>query len=262
MSRNLHVPVDDTYLDCNDSEGTGYPVILLNGAFGTQKDWNNTIAHLDGRYRVVTYDERARGKSGRSKDYSFAGTLADLGAIIKATGVERPILVGWSYGAATSVRYAAEHPDQVAGIVVVDGAYPVVMLTEQDKARVRKTFKRLAPLMWVLARLGRSARMSAAEAAETNIELNEVCGTLGPDYDRLQCPVAFLAATKAHIGSTQEQVDRMRASLTPLIEQHPNIRLAATVPSSHAQLPFQHGDLIAATVADMNTEVHRPELRL
>jgi pimeloyl-ACP methyl ester carboxylesterase len=42
-----------------------------------------------------------------------------------------------------AVRYAAEHPEQVAGLVLIDGAYPIVMFDEAGKDAVRKQFRRL-----------------------------------------------------------------------------------------------------------------------
>jgi pimeloyl-ACP methyl ester carboxylesterase len=55
-------------------------------------------------YRTVAFDARARGKLGKSADYSFAGALEDVGHVIQATGLHRPLLVGWSYGATLADR--------------------------------------------------------------------------------------------------------------------------------------------------------------
>jgi pimeloyl-ACP methyl ester carboxylesterase len=46
--------------------------------------------------------------------------VADVGAVIEAAELRRPVLVGWSLGGSIAVRYAAEHPVQVAGLVLVD----------------------------------------------------------------------------------------------------------------------------------------------
>jgi pimeloyl-ACP methyl ester carboxylesterase len=100
---------------------------------------------------------RARGKSGRSADYSVQAALDDIGRVIDATGIERPILVGWSYGATLAVRYAAQHPEEVGGLVLIDGAYPIAMLDEAGKQKVRAQFRRLGWIMRILAALGRSA---------------------------------------------------------------------------------------------------------
>jgi hypothetical protein len=44
-------------------------------------------------YRHITYDERARGKSKRSADYSFEACIRDVDAVLKARGVLR----GWAW---------------------------------------------------------------------------------------------------------------------------------------------------------------------
>ena len=89
----------------------------------------------------------------------------DIGRVIEATGIERPILVGWSHGATIPVRYAARHSAQVGGLVLVDGAYPIAMFDEAGKEKVHAQFRRLGWIMRILAALGHSARMSPAEAA-------------------------------------------------------------------------------------------------
>jgi pimeloyl-ACP methyl ester carboxylesterase len=50
------------------------------------------------------------------------GAVNDIGRVIDATELDRPILAAWSYGATIAVRYAARHPDQVRGLVLIDGA--------------------------------------------------------------------------------------------------------------------------------------------
>ena len=64
-----------------------------------------------------------------------------------ATGIERPILVGWSYGATIAVRYAARRAPEVGGLVLIDGAYPIAMFDEAGKEKVRAQFRRMG---WVV----------------------------------------------------------------------------------------------------------------
>ncbi|GAB3899173.1 alpha/beta fold hydrolase [Kibdelosporangium lantanae] len=82
------VPVDDTALYVEDTGGSGRPVVYLNGSYADMSHWRRVIADLGGDYRHITYDERARGKSKRSKDYSFEACLRDLDAVLKARGVD------------------------------------------------------------------------------------------------------------------------------------------------------------------------------
>src|SRR4051794_33508182 len=100
------LPVDDTALAVTDTGGSGAPIVYLNGAYADQSHWLRVIAELGGDYRHITYDERARGKSKRSTDYSFEACLRDLDAVLAAREVDRPLLVGWSYGGILSWHWA------------------------------------------------------------------------------------------------------------------------------------------------------------
>ncbi|GAB3242573.1 hypothetical protein GCM10027535_57330 [Mycolicibacterium hippocampi] len=70
------------------------------------------MAELGPRWRHGTYDERARGRSKRPMDYSFEGCLRDVDAVVAVTGVDRPVLVGWFYGAALAAHWADRNPDR------------------------------------------------------------------------------------------------------------------------------------------------------
>lgn len=127
------VPVDDTALAVTDSGGSGTPVIYLNGQFATQGYWRRVIAELGPDWRHITYDERARGrKSGRSADYSFAAAaVGDVDAVLEARGVDRALVVGWSYGAFVAAHWASRNPDRTIGAVLVDGAQPHDWFTDE-----------------------------------------------------------------------------------------------------------------------------------
>ncbi len=110
MSRQLMIPTADTQLYTIDTPGGSPPLLFLSGGFGTVRNWKPVMQRLAGRNRVVRFDARARGRSGTSADYSVQASIDDIGRVIDATGIEGPILVGWSYGATIAVRYAAHHP--------------------------------------------------------------------------------------------------------------------------------------------------------
>jgi pimeloyl-ACP methyl ester carboxylesterase len=88
------VPVDDTALAVTDAGGPGIPVVYLNGQFANQRYWRRVVAELGPRWRHITYDERARGKSKRSADYSFEAVVRDVDVVLAARGVDRALVVG------------------------------------------------------------------------------------------------------------------------------------------------------------------------
>lgn len=255
MSRQLMIPAADTRLYAVDAQGAPPALLFLSGGFGTVQNWSHVIRRLDGKYRTVRFDARARGKSGRSADYSVQAAVDDIGRVIDATGIDRPILVGWSHGATIGVRYAAQHAGQVRGLVLIDGAYPITMFDEAGKQKVRSQFRRLRWIMRILAALGRSARMSPAESADVVIEMDAVNGELGPAFAALQCPAVFVVGTGAHSGATQEEMRTMRAAAAQATAANRLVSVFATTPCNHTQILSKAPDTVAAAIDHV---VHRP----
>jgi pimeloyl-ACP methyl ester carboxylesterase len=251
MSRDLMVPTADTQLYTVDSPGGSPPLLFLSGGFGTVQNWNRVIERLAGRYRAVRFDARARGKSGTSADYSVQGAVDDVGRVIEATGIERPILVGWSYGATIAVRYAAHHSAQVAGLVLIDGAYPIAMFDEAGKEKTRAQFRRMGWIMRILAALGRSARMSPAESADVVIEMDAVNGALRPDFAALDCPTVFVVGTGGHTGATEEEMRTVRAAVAEAVASNPRVSVFATTPNKHTQILNKAPDTVVAAIEDV-----------
>lgn len=80
------------------------------------------LPRLTRRFRVVTYDARGHGRSGKpSSGYGFDPVVADALAVIRATRLRRPFLAGHSWGAMVALELAAAHPRAIAGAVLVDG---------------------------------------------------------------------------------------------------------------------------------------------
>lgn len=245
------VPIDDTALSVTDTGGPGRPVVYLNGSYASQRSWRRLIAELGPEWRHVTYDERARGGSKRSADYSFEGCLRDVDAVVEATGVDRPLIVGWSYGAALAVHWADRNPDRVAGVVSVDGAVPWGLTGEENRERIRSIFRKMRIFLPLARPFGLAASMSAAQHAEVNIEINEVCATLEPVLDRLSCPVRYIVATGANLGGGAAEMEQMRASLHPVLRRNPNLRISAKVESNHTQILRKDFRAVAAAVREI-----------
>ncbi|GHG03069.1 MULTISPECIES: alpha/beta fold hydrolase [Amycolatopsis] len=248
MPAHLEVPAADTRLHTIHTPGGEPGVVFLNGAFGTTRDWDRVVHRLAGKYRTVRFDARARGRSGTSDDYSVPAAVDDIGRVIRATGLERPVLAGWSHGATLAVRYAARHPGQVAGLVLVDGAYPISMSDAAGRDKVRAQFRRLGWIMRVLAKLGRSARMSPAEAADVVIGLDAVNGELGTDFAALDCPAVYVIGSGAHPGTTEEEMSTLRAAADDATTENPRVSVYATTACNHVQVLRKAPDSVAKAI--------------
>ena len=244
------VPVDDTALYVSDTGGRGRPVVYLNGAYADQSHWRRVIADLGSDYRHITYDERARGKSKRSADYSFEACIRDLEAVLKARGVDRPLLVGWSMGGILAWHWADRNPDRVLGVVCVD-AFPVGVTGEAGRAAIRKMFRRWRFFLPLAAWFGLAARMTADQHADVNIEGNEIAAASVPVLDRLTCPVRFVLATGDSLGSQKGEMEQTRAALDPVLARNPNLKVSAKVASNHSQILRQDFPAVAQAVREL-----------
>jgi len=76
------------------------------------------------QFRVVAADQRSHGLSDRPDDgYGFDDTAADVMALIDALGLQRPVIVGHSWGASVALVVAAANRDRVRAVVLVDGGF-------------------------------------------------------------------------------------------------------------------------------------------
>ncbi|MCP2275362.1 alpha/beta fold hydrolase [Nocardia amikacinitolerans] len=232
------VPVGDTALAVTDSGGSGIPILYVNGHVASQRNWRRVIAELGPRWRHITYDMRARGKSKTSSDYSFATNVADIDAVLAARGVERALVVGWSYGAFVAAHWTSRNPDRAIGAVLVEGAQPHDWIDEIDIEGMRKLWRRLSWVLPLLRPFGMAPRMSAQQMAESNIEVGEIARerTLGPVMDSITVATRYVNASGSSLGSKGDEQERIRASLSKVVERNPNIEIHAKVPSNHGNI--------------------------
>ncbi|MES2678841.1 MAG: alpha/beta fold hydrolase [Bacteroidota bacterium] len=230
------VAIDDTALAVTDTGGSGIPIIYLNGQFANQEYWRKVIAELGSKFRHITFDERARGKkSKKSSDYSFETCVKDVDVILAARGIKQALVVGWSYGAFLAAHWASRNPGRCLGAVLVDGAQPYNWMNEKIETRIRKLFRWLNPIMWVLRPTGLTPRISASQMAEINIELGWVASVseLGPVMDKITVPTRYVLASGASFGSKGDEQELIRTGVNAVAERNPNIKISAKVSSNH-----------------------------
>jgi pimeloyl-ACP methyl ester carboxylesterase len=110
-------------LACLDFGGEGQPVLLLHGLAGHAEEWTQTASWLTQRSRVIALDGRGHGRSERvPDDVSRAAQVADAAFVIERLELSSVLVVGHSLGALTALSLAAERPDLVHGLVIVDGS--------------------------------------------------------------------------------------------------------------------------------------------
>jgi pimeloyl-ACP methyl ester carboxylesterase len=99
------------------------PILLLHGSnYYDSYDWIDVATALASDREVVTPDRRGWGEStwSPSKDYSRDALIDDMLAVMSAMKWTKPIIMGHSGAGPTIIAYAANFPDQISKLVIVD----------------------------------------------------------------------------------------------------------------------------------------------
>ncbi len=99
------------------ARGSGTPVVLIHGT--APAVWGELPALLSRRHRVITYDRRSFGNSHGDAPRDLTTHAVDVASLVRECGAPAT-LVGWSIGGVIAIEVAAQHPDLVAGMVLLE----------------------------------------------------------------------------------------------------------------------------------------------
>lgn len=120
------VEIDGTRLHYVD-RGSGRPVVLLHGNGMMIEDWqaSGVFDRAVAGHRVIAFDRPGFGHSDRPRStvWTPAAQAAAIHAALAEMGVERPIVVGHSWGALVALAMALDFPEDVSGLVLLSGYY-------------------------------------------------------------------------------------------------------------------------------------------
>ena len=110
-----------------DAADAAPPVVMAHGLLlGSLASWYFTTAPaLAKRHSVLLYDLRGHGRSDHAADgYDVANQSRDLAELTADWQNEPMVLVGHSFGALVCLRFALDHPERVAKLVLVEAPLP------------------------------------------------------------------------------------------------------------------------------------------
>ncbi|KOU18117.1 hydrolase [Streptomyces sp. WM6372] len=105
-----------------DFGGTGRPLLALHGHLSEGASFTALAGALGPEWRVIAPDQRGHGDSDRATDYTRAGYVADLRALVDHLGLDRFAVLGHSLGAFNALHLAAELPHRVEALINLDTA--------------------------------------------------------------------------------------------------------------------------------------------
>ena len=98
------------------------PMLLLHGLQDCARLWDRFAATMRHRYHVMALDHRGHGDSpwARPDAYHLADYVAELTEVIDRLDLQDLVLMGHSAGAKNGWIYAADHPDRLTNLIIVD----------------------------------------------------------------------------------------------------------------------------------------------
>lgn len=103
-------------------EGKGYPLILLHGNGENSEYFKHQIKYFASKYRVIAVDTRGHGMSPRGTSEFTIGQFADdLNKLMERLSISQAIILGFSDGANTAMKFVFKYPDKVKALILNGG---------------------------------------------------------------------------------------------------------------------------------------------
>jgi len=148
-----------------EERGAGELLILVHGAVGDFRSWENVVAAFATHYRVITYSRRGHHPNpppANAEPYTSEGHTADLMALIAACGDGPVRLLGHSYGASLCAGLAVERPELVRCLVLAEPSlFSLVLSHPVGAAALEQTAALTEPVVPLLRKGERERALRA-----------------------------------------------------------------------------------------------------
>lgn len=239
--QTVRIPVAPLETLSVEIHGTGSPVVLIPGLFGSAWGFRHVVPSLVERgYRAIVVEPLAMGSSSRPRaaDYSLTAQAARIAAVLDSLGATGAVIVAHSVSSGIALRLALRRPDLVGAIVSLDGGAPESAVTASFRramslapmirliggaglirGRVRSGLARASgDASWVtdeaIARYtaGATANVSATLLAFQRMAETREPALLAPRLGGVRCPVLLIKGGAPHesgIRETEETLMRL-----------------------------------------------------
>ena len=100
--------------------GAGPTLIIVHGLYGASDNWVKIARMLESDFEVYLIDQRNHGRSPHAPTNTYKDMREDLHDFMRHRNIGKAVLLGHSMGGKTVMSFAAEYPEKVNALVVVD----------------------------------------------------------------------------------------------------------------------------------------------
>jgi len=218
--------------------GRGPALVVIHGAGTPGELLRSDLAELSREFRVITYDRRGYGASSESP-LSWQAHGDDAAALIGELGTAPAVVLGYSAGAIVALELALEHPDLVAGLVLIEptvymeGALSVRCRLEYLKAQLLRRLRgeRRGADSWIRYISTYSTGGSAWDRAVPERRERILANAAGIFADMDSGDAAHIEPGR--LAAIDVPVTILNAELTPPFLRRSGERLRALMPQAH-----------------------------
>ena len=143
-AKDKYASANGLRLHYRDWGGSGQPLVLLHGLASTCRIWDLVAPILAEDFSVVALDQRGHGLSDKpDQGYDFASVSRDLREFVREMGMERPLVVGHSWGGSVALEFAVRYPELPSGLCWVDGG--MIEISGRPGATLENAKREMAP---------------------------------------------------------------------------------------------------------------------
>ncbi len=113
-------------------EGTGLPLVIVHGLYGSSDNWANIGKRLAEKHTVYMIDQRNHGRSPFANSHTFNDMRDDLTEFFEKHHIEKATILGHSMGGKTAMWFAYDYPEKVEKLVIADIAPKDYLVMKED----------------------------------------------------------------------------------------------------------------------------------
>jgi pimeloyl-ACP methyl ester carboxylesterase len=266
------VQLGDHFLSVRQWPGSGPPLILVHGISSSGSTWESLLPALGEHYSPITFDLRGHGESGRpTRGFLFDDYVNDLDGVVNALGIDRPLLMGHSFGGLVTLGWAAKHLDRALGLVIVDTplrigrdlvpAFRGWMMLNAMPTPALTAWYRAGNRQWGLQQAHRRAKTMKRTARGVFVELRDDA-IANDGIDRLADAAAITSPILLVRGDPESGSFVRRGDLDAFGTQIPHGRVIRIPGAGHALHRERTAEFAAATLPFLQECVERHRRRL